>query len=29
MGPWRHSCGNELLVSEEDEPYSRNTELLF
>lgn len=29
MGPWRHSCGNELLVSEEDELYSRNTELLF
>lgn len=29
MGPWRQSCGNELLVSEEDELYSRNTELLF
>lgn len=29
VGPWRHSCGNELLVSEEDELYSRDTELLF
>lgn len=28
-GPWGQSCGNELLVSEEDELYYRNTELLF
>ncbi len=29
LGPWGQSCGNELLVSEEDELYYRNTELLF
>ena len=28
-GPWRRSCGNELLLSEEDELYYRNTEQLF
>lgn len=28
-GPWGQSCGNELLVSEEDELYYGNAELLF
>lgn len=27
--PWGQSCGNELLVSEEDELYYGNAELLF